>query len=108
MQEYIIYKYVMNRPETIFDINVTAELLTCKMLNNEISLWFLIKDGEYDFKEIEKRKFIAINTGRKFEFNSTNLNKSWNKLEFIDTVISDNGIVWHVFENVYIGEFGRL
>lgn len=82
-----IYKYPLTGAQTRLNLPIGARLLTVQMQNNTPVLWALIDQDE---SITASRIFLSVNTGTSFEIHAA--------LDYISTVTSDNGIVWHIFE----------
>jgi hypothetical protein len=88
-KNYKVYKYKLPSPECTLTIPYPAKLLSCKMLDDQIYVWFLVEQRgeELNFT----RKFLCMNTGVNFQIRFTS------RTDFVNTVTSSTGIVWHVY-----------
>jgi hypothetical protein len=86
----IVYKYPLYGPNVLIEVPKDSVILSAKYLNDQICVWILNKDENINNETL---RVISVNTG-----NDSLYGFKKDQLKFIDTVISDNGIVWHIFE----------
>jgi len=67
------------------------EVLSAKEQYEELMLWILVNDVVNEDAPIRRLVIQIIGTGNPIE------SKAF--LNFVDTVVMSNGLVWHVFEN---------
>lgn len=92
----VIHKFILNKrePFTAIRMRAGAKVLTAAIQADDIVIWALL---ERDGNVIETRVFTVQLTGSAFEYN-----ESSNRLDYINTVTSKEGFVYHVFEYVEI------
>lgn len=81
-----IYKYKM-KPNTTLELPRGAKVLTARVQDEEVFLWAKVNPDE---KELETRMFLGFGTGHDIDDEL--------RLDFIDTVFFQNGMVFHIFE----------
>jgi hypothetical protein len=85
----VVYKYVLERPGyTSIKVPYYSQFLSVKMLNDQISFWFLV-DTAKAHPTKETYGVIAVNTGDPFALPPG--------YKFLNTIVSSNGTVWHIF-----------
>jgi len=83
-----IWKYQMKNRECHLEIPKGAYILSCQMQNDFLYFWCLLDENQ---TELESRHFVGVGTGYDVPF-------PVDRLDFIDTVQSDNDLVHHIFE----------
>lgn len=88
----VIYKFNIDIYDfQTIDVNARARVISAKeQTQGLITIWVLT---DLDARKIRKNIQI-IGTGNKIEYNVSE--QDW---DFVDTVITNNGLVWHVFSD---------
>jgi len=89
MADPVIWKYLIPGSSNELDIPKNSRLLSVGLKDKEIYLWALV-DPE---AEQESKIVHVFATGEGITYNT-------GALKFIGTVIDEDGLVWHVFEEV--------
>lgn len=80
----VVYKYTL-APFTVLELPQFASVLSAREQNGEIVLYVQLDRMEPKIK----REFYAVPTGTEFDASNT---------YFIDTVMMEDGLVYHIFE----------
>lgn len=87
MTTHVVYKYPLRDEESFaLELPKNAEILCVNLQNRQPFLWAKVNPEA----EKETRKFLLVGTGWKFE----------GRTEYIGTVFTSNGLVFHLFEIV--------
>jgi hypothetical protein len=89
-----VFKYVLPMPDEYnisrvdmpFDSDVLSVEIQYLYGFDQIVVWAAVEE----LNDVKSKPFIVVNTGRESMFA--------NRENFIGTVISSNGIAWHIFE----------
>lgn len=83
-----VYKYGL-QPNSQINLPKNAKILTVAVQNEEVFLWAKVNPDEL---EMETRTFFSFETGHDMP---THI-----EMDFIGTVFFQNGMVFHVFEQI--------
>lgn len=88
----IIYKYTLGTPfhNLVKDLSIPkgAKILNAQMQGNELCIWFVLNNKN----SLKERTFHIYGTGFELE------NYDKKHYEYISTVQTAHGLVWHLFE----------
>lgn len=89
-----IHRFQLNLGRNVFPVHVSGKVLktaAVKPGEDTVSIWALVDADPMSCEGTSMlRRFIVTGTGHLIE--------SDHKLEHIGTAVTDNGLVWHVFE----------
>lgn len=83
-----IWKFTLDKPATDFRVPVGSVVLAAGIQGDDIVIWMLV----WTDADTEWRSFQAFNTGQEIPGDPDRL------AEFVGSLTSKTGIVWHVFE----------
>ena len=83
----VVHNAKLTTPDCVVDIPVNAMVLSCGIQDDVIVVWYETRVRNLDDKR--HARFRCVNTGDRFQIPNP-------APRFVGTVMSDNGIVWHV------------